>query len=138
MTHVLDRRAFLTDAAAIAAAPAKADTLQMLRVGMTAADLPTVTGIPNNGGEGSNFLGYPVYDGVVNWDFQHTNEVADVTPGLFSAWKIDPADHLSCLFTVRPGVTFHDGSIRDADAIICNLHRIYDEKAPQYDAPERL
>lgn len=55
---------------------------------MTAADLPTVTGIPNNGGEGSRFLGYPVYDAVMNWDFQHTNETADVTPGLFSAWKI--------------------------------------------------
>jgi hypothetical protein len=45
---------------AIAAAP------QVLRIGMTAADLPTDTGIPNNGGEGSRFLGYPVYDAVVN------------------------------------------------------------------------
>ena len=132
---MLARRTFLTAAAVLAAARGEAATPQILRVGMTAADLPTVTGIPNNGGEGSRFLGYPCYDGVVNWDFQHTNKVADVTPGLFSAWKIDPADHLRWLFTVRSGVKFHDGSTCDADAIIWNLHRIYDEKSPQYDAP---
>ncbi len=56
---------------------------QMLRIAMTASDLPTVTGIPNNGGEGYRFLGYPAYDGVVNWDYTHVNQTADATPGLF-------------------------------------------------------
>jgi peptide/nickel transport system substrate-binding protein len=132
---MLNRRAFLATAAAVAAAPAQAAPPQILRIAMTAADLPTVTGIPNNGGEGTRFLGYPVYDGLVNWDFTHPNETADITGGLFSSWKIDPANHLRWLCTVRPGMKFHDGSICDADAIIWNLHRIYDEKAPQYDAP---
>jgi hypothetical protein len=31
----------------------------MLRVGMTAADLPTATGIPNNGGEAHTFWATP-------------------------------------------------------------------------------
>ena len=57
---------------------------------MTASDLPTVTGIPNNGGEGFRFLGYPAYDGVINWDYTHVNQTADATPGLFESWAIDP------------------------------------------------
>ena len=32
---------------------------KVMRVGMTAADIPTTGGIPNNGGEGFRFLGYP-------------------------------------------------------------------------------
>ena len=51
---------------------------------MTASDLPTVTGIPNNGGEGFRFLGYPAYDGVINWDYTHVDQTADATPGLLS------------------------------------------------------
>jgi hypothetical protein len=42
-----------------------------MRVGMTASDLPTTGGIPNNGGEGFRFLGYPAFDALVNWDFKH-------------------------------------------------------------------
>ena len=30
-------------------------------------------------GEGFRFLGYPAYDATVNWDFTHTDELADVT-----------------------------------------------------------
>ena len=65
-------------AALLAGAPAHSQTL---RVAMTAADLPTVTGIPNNGGEGFRFLGYPAYDSIINWDFTHTDQLADVAPG---------------------------------------------------------
>jgi peptide/nickel transport system substrate-binding protein len=139
---MLSRRQLIASTVAAGAAspvaglsPAFAATPQVLRVARTAADLPTVTGIPNNGGEGSRFLGYPVYDAVVNWDFQHTNETADVAPGLFTEWKIDPANNLRWICTVRKGVKFHDGSVCDADAIIWNFRRIFDEKAPQYDAP---
>ncbi len=130
----ITRRILLATAAA-ASTPVRAAPAQVLKVGMTSADLPTVTGIPNNGGEGSRFLGYPVYDGVVNWDFQHPNEIAESSPGLFSALKIDPANNLRWICKVREGVKFHDGTICDADAIIWNFRRIYDDKAPQYDAP---
>lgn len=135
---MLSRRALLattTAATATSALPVAAAGPQILRVGMTSADLPTVTGIPNNGGEGSRFLGYPVYDGVTNWDFTRPKEIAEYTPGLFSALKIDPANNLRWICTVRPGVKFHDGTTCDADAIVWNFRRIFDEKAPQYDAP---
>ncbi len=32
---------------------------------MTAGDIPTTTGMPNNGFEGMRFLGYPIFDGLV-------------------------------------------------------------------------
>ena len=60
----------------VAALPGHAASPQVLRIGMTAADLPTTHGIPNNGGEGFRFLGYPAYDSVVNWDFTHTEKLA--------------------------------------------------------------
>ena len=44
---------------------------KVLRIAMTAADIPTAHGIPNNGFEGYRFLGYPPYDGLVNWDLRH-------------------------------------------------------------------
>ena len=80
--------------------------------------------------------GYPPYDSLVNWDLRHNpDRPADITPGLFTAWKIDEANPLRWIFTVRQGVKFHDGSDFNADAVIWNLRRVYDEKAPQYDAP---
>ncbi|MFZ0018855.1 MAG: ABC transporter substrate-binding protein, partial [Acetobacteraceae bacterium] len=59
------RRGFMASAAGAAVLPgmpAFAASPQILRIGMTAADLPTTHGIPNNGGEGFRFLGYPAYD----------------------------------------------------------------------------
>jgi ABC-type transport system substrate-binding protein len=132
---MLDRRSFLAAASALAAHPAAAANPKMLRIAMTASDLPTVTGIPNNGGEGFRFLGYPVYDAVVNWDYTHVNQTADATPGLFESWTIDPANPTRWIFSLRQGVAFHDGSPLTMDDIIWNLQRIWDEKSPQYDAP---
>ncbi len=139
---MLSRRGFISAAASAVAIPgvapalqARAAAAQVLRIGMTAADLPTTTGIPNNGGEGFRFLGYPAYDFIGNWDFTHTDKIADITPGLFTGWRIDPAHPLRWLCTVRQGVKFHDGSDFNADAVIWNFRRIFDDKSPQYDAP---
>ena len=134
------RRGFISAAAGAAIVPGlqasgHAAPAQILRVGMTAADLPTTHGIPNNGGEGFRFLGYPAYDSVVNWDFTHTDKLADITPGLFTAWHADETNPLRWICTVREGVKFHDGSDFNADAVIWNMRRIYDDKSPQYDAP---
>jgi peptide/nickel transport system substrate-binding protein len=107
---------------------------QVMRVGMTASDLPTTGGIPNNGGEGFRFLGFPVFDSLVNWDFKHPDETADVTPGLATSWEIDEVDHTRWIFHLRHGVKFHDGTDFNADAVIFTLGRIYDDKSPQFDA----
>jgi peptide/nickel transport system substrate-binding protein len=39
---------------------------QTLHIAMTASDIPTTTGIPNNGGEGFRFLGFPAFDGLID------------------------------------------------------------------------
>jgi ABC-type transport system substrate-binding protein len=65
---------------------------QTLRIAMTASDTPT-TGIPNNGGEGFRFLGFPAFDGLINWDFTRPDQTAGLTPGLAVSWKIDESDH---------------------------------------------
>jgi peptide/nickel transport system substrate-binding protein len=106
---------------------------QTLRIAMTAADLPTTSGIPNNGGEGYRFLGFPAFDGLIDWDFTHTDEIAGLTQGLATSWKIDDNDHTRWIFTLRDGVKFHDGTDFTADAVIWNLRRLYDEKSPQFD-----
>src|ERR1700689_1682949 len=134
----LGRRALLTSISAAAATASgrtvEAAPAQTLRIAMTASDLPTVTGIPNNGGEGFRFLGFPAYDGVINWDYTPTIETADAIPGLFESWTIDPGNPTRWIFTLRGGVTFHDGSPLTIDDIVWNLRRVWDLQSPQYDA----
>jgi peptide/nickel transport system substrate-binding protein len=136
---MLSRRGFLiatAGGAATQALPAAAASPQVLRIAMTAADLPSTHGIPNNGFEGYRFLGYPPYDGLVNWDLRnHHDQPANIAPGLFSEWHPDETNPLRWIFTVRQGVKFHDGSDFTADSVIWNFRRIYDDKSPQYDAP---
>jgi peptide/nickel transport system substrate-binding protein len=137
---MLSRRELLVGAAGAAAVapilPAAAQGQKVLRIAMTAADLPSTHGIPNNGFEGYRFLGYPPYDGLVNWDLRHNKDrPATITPGLATQWHADEANPLRWIFTLRKGVAFHDGSEFNADAVIWNFRRIYDDKSPQYDAP---
>ena len=86
---MLSRRELLAAAAGAAAAPALpalAQGQKVLRIAMTAADVPTTHGIPNNGFEGYRFLGYPPYDGLVNWDLRHNkDQPATIEPGLATA-----------------------------------------------------
>ena len=57
MNKILSVAALLA-ASALSLAPALAQE-KVLRIAMTASDMPTTTGMPNNGFEGMRFLGYP-------------------------------------------------------------------------------
>ena len=48
-------------ALALAAASGSAAAQGTLRLAMTASDVPTTTGVPNNGFEGVRFLGYTAF-----------------------------------------------------------------------------
>ena len=50
------------------AAPFAAHAQGTLRVGMTASDIPLTTGQTDQGGEGMRFIGYTLYDALINWD----------------------------------------------------------------------
>src|SRR3984957_17051162 len=94
--------------------PAAAETV--LRIGMTAADIPRTLGQPDQGYEGNRFTGLTMYDALTMWDLSSADKASVVIPGLATEWKVDDADHTKWIFKLRPGVTFHDGSPFNADA----------------------
>ena len=60
--------------AGLAAAPARAESV--LRVAMTAGDIPDSTGQPDQGFEGFRFVGYNLYDALVLWDLSRSTDKA--------------------------------------------------------------
>jgi peptide/nickel transport system substrate-binding protein len=87
-----------------------------LRIAMTASDVPTTTGAPDNGFEGLRFFGYPVYEGLVLWDLKRADRLAEIKPGLAESWEQDKEDKSKWIFHLRKGVKFHDDSDFNADA----------------------
>ena len=75
---------------------------------MTAADVPTTSGMPNNGYEGMRFFGYPVFEPLVGWDLSRTDALATLKPALAESWEQDAADPRKWRFRLRQGVQFHD------------------------------
>jgi peptide/nickel transport system substrate-binding protein len=122
--------AILASAALLGASAARAETV--LRVAMTAGDIPDWTGAPDQGYEGYRFVGFTLYDALVNWDLSRSDVAADITPGLAESWAIDPNDHKRWIFKLRKGVTFHDGCPWNADAAVWNFKRVMDASSPQY------
>jgi peptide/nickel transport system substrate-binding protein len=115
------------------AAPARAES--SLRIAMTASDVPTTTGMPNNGFEGLRFLGYPSFEGLVLWDLTHADRLATLRPGLAETWEQEPDDKKTWIFHLRHGVKFHDGTDFNADAVIWNLDRYFKNDSPQFELP---
>ena len=106
----------------------------VLRLGMTSTDVPTTSGMPDNGFEGTRVLGYPVFEALTLWDLSRSDARAGLRPGLAERWEQDPDDPKTWIFHLRQGVTFHDGTPFDADAVIWNLDRFWKTDSPQFDA----
>src|SRR5258706_4288260 len=104
-----------------------------LRIAMTLADIPLTDGVPDQGTEGIRFMGYTLYDPLIMWDLSSADRPAQLVPGLATAWRRDEADPTKWIFELRRGVRFHDGSTFNADAVIFNLERALNDKAPYYD-----
>ena len=60
---------------------------------------------------------YPMYDRLVNFD----PETLEATPGLATSW--DQPDPQTLVLQLQDGVTFHDGTPFDAEAVKYNLER---------------
>src|SRR5260370_27745078 len=101
-----------------------------LRLGMTASDIPTATGLPNNGFEGMRFMGYPIFEGLVLWDLTRTDQLAGLRPGLAEKWEQDPADNKTWIFHLRPRVKFHHGTAFNSDARIWEPVRYFHHTSP--------
>jgi ABC-type transport system substrate-binding protein len=132
--RMLSRRAALLSTAALPfVASAQAQPQQTLRIAMTVADIPATDGAPDQGTEGIRFMGYTLYDPLIMWDLSSATAAARLVPGLATKWYQDPADPTKWIFELRQGVTFHDGSTFNADAVIFTLDRALDEKSPSFD-----
>jgi peptide/nickel transport system substrate-binding protein len=125
--------AAMTAVVAMAGSPALAQGT--LRIGMTASDIPLTTGQSDNGAEGMRFMGYTVYDGLINWDLSSADKPSDLVPGLAASYGLDPADpgKTKWIFKIREGAKFHDGSEFTADTAVWNFDKLLKSDSPQFD-----
>ena len=115
------------------ALPLQAPAETVLRIGMTAADIPRTLGQPDQGFEGNRFTGIPMYDSLTQWDLSKKDEPSVLIPGLATSWAVDAKDKTKWTFKLRPGVKFHDGSALNADSVVWNVRKVLDKSAPHFD-----
>jgi peptide/nickel transport system substrate-binding protein len=103
---------------------------------MTAGDLPPLDTVLSGGQgyEGYRFVGNQLYDGLTKFDLKQATEVPKVIGDLATDWTADPTAK-TWTFNLRSGVTFHDGTPFNADAVVFNLDRYSNKSAQYYDAP---
>src|SRR5437879_5598410 len=136
-SHDIVRASGLAVAIALAlgaAAPVRAETV--VRIGMTAADIPRTVGQPDQGFEGNRFTGNTMYEGLTAWDLSSADKPSVVIPGLATEWAVTPDDNKKWIFRLRPGVKFHDGSDFDAEAVVWNVEKVLKQDAVHFDASQ--
>ena len=109
---------------------------KVLRIAMTAGDIPRTLGQPDQGFEGNRFTGIPMYDALTHWDLSSTDKPSVLIPGLATSWAVGASDKTKWTFKLRPGVKFHDGSAVNADAIVWNVRKVLDKEAVHFDASQ--
>jgi len=123
-------------AVGLSALSARAETV--VRYGISMADIPLTTGQPDRGAGAYQFTGYTIYDPLVSWRWMSPTAPANWCRAWQPKWKVDDKDKTKWRFALRKGVKFHDGSDFNADAVIWNLDKVLNDKAPAIrQAPER-
>ena len=108
----------------------------VLRIAMTASDVPLPNGQTDQGAEGMRFIGYTLFDSLVLWDLSSADKPPSLTAGLATEWSVDAKDKTRWTFKIRKGVRFHDGSAFTAQAAVWNFDKILSNSAPQFDAKQ--
>jgi peptide/nickel transport system substrate-binding protein len=80
---------------------------------------------------GSNGYGdiLPLVDNITEGLTRFKPGTVEIEPALAESWEVSE-DGLQYVFTIRPGVTFHDGTPLDAAAVETNFLRQFDEENP--------
>src|SRR3954453_19002097 len=107
MTESLFWRFAAPLAAGLLAAMPVASAQTVVRIGMTAADIPRTLGQPDQGFEGNRFTGNTMYEGLTTWDLSSPDRASVVIPGLATEWNVGPNDKTKWIFKLRAGVKFH-------------------------------
>ena len=123
-------------AALLAVSLTAASAQSVVRIGMTAADIPKTVGQPDQGFEGNRFTGNTMYEGLTTWDLSSADKASVVIPGVATEWAVSPTDKTKWIFKLRPGVKFHDGSDFDADAVVWNVEKVLKQDAAHFDASQ--
>ena len=90
MTMKLVRVACVAATAGLLAVPTSSALAQsVVRIGMTAADIPRTLGQPDQGFEGNRFTGNTMYEGLTLWDLSSADKASVVIPGLATEWAVD-------------------------------------------------
>jgi peptide/nickel transport system substrate-binding protein len=105
----------------------------VLRIGMTAGNLPFPNTPPNEGFEGRRFVGYQIYDALFAYNLYQGDTVPVPEPALAESYEISD-DELTWTFKLRQDVVFHDGTTFDAEDVIFNFRRVRDKDFEYYDA----
>jgi ABC-type transport system substrate-binding protein len=87
----------------------------------------------HSGEEAFRFIGYQLYDALINWDLCQGDRLPDLIPGLAERGEVSKEDHTRWIFYLRWGVKFHDRIPFNANAILWNMDRIRNKDAPQFD-----
>ncbi|AMS45296.1 ABC transporter substrate-binding protein [Aminobacter aminovorans] len=111
---------------------------KVLRVAMTVSDIPLTTGQPSQGTEGIRFIGTTIYDSLIAWDLSSGEKAATLRAGLAESWSVDANDKTLWTLKLRKGVTFHDGSEFNADAVVWNFDKLMKKDAPQFDQAQSV
>ncbi len=104
----------------------------VLRIAMTAADIPDWRGQPDQGFEGSRFIGNSLHDPLVSFDLSSSDKEVTVRPALANKWYVDPSNEKKWVFELRDDVKFHDGCPWNAESAIWNFERLIFEKHPAF------
>jgi peptide/nickel transport system substrate-binding protein len=102
-----------------------------LRIAMTASNVPIPNTPVTEGGEGGRFVGRQVYASLFYEDVS-TGQWPPIGPGMAESWTVSP-DQLTWTFNLRKGLTFHDGTPFNADAVLFQWNRCTNKDFEFYD-----
>ncbi|MDE0685508.1 MAG: ABC transporter substrate-binding protein, partial [Candidatus Poribacteria bacterium] len=72
---------------------------------------------------------FKVCDNIYDTLIEYKDGSAEIEPGLAASWE-SSEDGLIWTFHIRRGVTFHDGTPINAEAVLYSLNRQHDETHP--------
>ncbi|HEY9291403.1 MAG TPA: ABC transporter substrate-binding protein [Microlunatus sp.] len=111
---------------------AAADDPGILKIAMTAGNIPFPSTPPDQGYEGYRFVGNNIYDALTRLNLDQVRAIPTPHPALATSWTRSDHDQV-WTFTLRRDVRFTDGTPFDAEAVIFQFNRLKNPDFAYYD-----